>query len=112
MKKHHFLVRLLFAIMKFSALQILLSVLITVLAMASHGSSNGQEILDKVISISVENAKVKTALAEIERLASIKFTYNPQSIPINRKISADFENEKLSNVLNGLLTPLRIQYEL
>lgn len=112
MKKQHFLVSLLLAIMKFSALQILLSALLTVIVMASPRSSNGQEVLDKVISISVENTKVKTALAEIERLVNIKFTYNPQSIPIHRKVSADYENEKLSNVLDGLLAPLRIQYEL
>jgi TonB-dependent starch-binding outer membrane protein SusC len=112
MKKQQTIVSIILAIMKFSVLQLFLSVLLTAMALASPEVSNGQDVLDKVISISVENAKVKTALLEIEKLASIKFTYNPQSIPINKKISGAFKDEKLSEVLDRLLIPLHIQYEL
>jgi iron complex outermembrane receptor protein len=112
MKKHQTIVSLILAIMKFSVLQVLLSVMVTVMALGAPGVSNGQDVLDKVISISVENEKVKTALGEIEKLVSVKFTYNPQSIPINKKISGDFKDEKLSEVLNRLLVPLNIDYEL
>src|SRR5688572_16439044 len=112
MKKLQTIISLILAIMKFSVLQILLSVMMTAMALASPGVSNGQDVLDKVISISVENEKVKTALAEIEKLVSIRFTYNPQSIPVNKKISGEFRDEKLSEVLNRLLVPLNIDYEL
>lgn len=111
MKKQQTFVSLILAIMKFSALQLVLSISLTAVVIASPKVSIGQEVLNKVISISVENSKVKAALLEIEKTAGIKFTYNPQSIPVNKKITCEFKNEKLSDILDRLLTPLKVQYE-
>jgi TonB-linked SusC/RagA family outer membrane protein len=111
MKKAKTIVGLIVVVMKFSVLQILLAALFSGLAIASPGNSFAQTVLDEVISIKVENQKVKTILSRIERSVETKFTYNPQSIPVNEKVSLTLENEKLSDVLDRLLTPLSVHYE-
>lgn len=111
MKKQQTIVGLIFLIMKFSVLQITLTLLFSGWVIASPGDSFGQTILDEVISINVENRKVKNILAQIERSIETKFTYNPQSIPVNQKVSLVLKNEKLSDVLDRLLSPFEIQYE-
>jgi TonB-dependent starch-binding outer membrane protein SusC len=112
MKKQQTYGSLTFAIMKFSFAQLFIALLMAGAVMASPVPTWGQDILDKVISISMENERVKTVLSVIEKSANIKFTYNPQSIPINKKITVDLRNRKLSEVLNACLTPLNIHYEL
>ncbi|HYC85056.1 MAG TPA: SusC/RagA family TonB-linked outer membrane protein [Chryseosolibacter sp.] len=112
MKKTQTYVSLIFAIMKFSFLQICLGVVMAGVVTAAPGVSNGQGVLDEVISISVANERVKTVLTVIEKSVGVKFTYNPQSIPLNQKITVDLKDKKLSEVLTACLTPLNIHYEL
>ena len=111
MKKQQTIVGLIFLIMKFSMLQMLLAVMLSGIVIASPENSYGQTVLDEVISIRVENQKVKIILAQIERSIKTRFTYNPQSIPVNEKVSLVSENEKLSDVLDRLLSPFKVQYE-
>ncbi|HEU5147410.1 MAG TPA: SusC/RagA family TonB-linked outer membrane protein, partial [Chryseosolibacter sp.] len=111
MKKQRTLVSLVVVSMKFSALHIFLAVVFSGLAMASPKNSFGQTVLDEVISIRVENEKVKSILSQIERSIQTKFAYNPQSIPIHEKVSLSLENEKLSDVLDRLLSPFEVSYE-
>ena len=111
MKKEQTIVGLVILIMKFSILQLCLAAIFSGLVIASPENSYGQTVLDEVISIRVENQKMKSILAQIERSIETKFAYNPQSIPVNEKVSLAIENEKLSDVLDRLLIPFRIQYE-
>lgn len=111
MKKQQTNVGLVLLIMKISILQLLLAAIFSGLAIASPENSFGQTVLDEVISIRVENEKVKSILAQIERSIETKFAYNPQSIPVNRKVSLVLENEKLSDVLDRLLAPFHVRYE-
>ncbi len=111
MKKQRTIVGLIFLAMKFSALHIFLATLFSGLAIASPENSFGQTVLDEVISIKAQNERVKTILAQIERSIETKFAYNPQSIPINKKVSLSLENEKLADVLDRLLSPIQIDFE-
>jgi iron complex outermembrane receptor protein len=111
MKKQQTYVNVIFAIMKFSFLHMFLAIVFAGVALASPVVTKGQGVLDEVISISVENQKIKTVLFEIEKSVNIKFTYNPQSIPLNKKITIDLRNKKLSEVLHSCLAPLKIHYE-
>lgn len=111
MKKQRTIVGLIFLLMRFSALHMLLAVLFSGLALASAENTYGQTVLDEVISIRVENQKVKSILSQIERSIETKFAYNPQSIPVNEKVSLALENEKLSDVLDRLLSPFQVRYE-
>jgi TonB-linked SusC/RagA family outer membrane protein len=111
MKKPETIPGLIVLLMKFSVLQILLAVLFSGLVIASPGNSLAQTVLDEVISIKVENQKVKSILSQIERSVETKFTYNPQTMPLNQKVSLALENEKLSDVLDHLLSPFSVRYE-
>lgn len=112
MKKQRTVVSWIVSFMKFSALHIIIAVVFSGLSIASPKNSFGQTVLDEVISISVENEKVKSILLEIERSIRTKFAYNPQSIPVHEKVSLTLENEKLSDVLDRLLSPFEVNYEL
>ena len=111
MKKQQTYVSLISAIMKFSFFQMMMALVMAGVVTASPRISNGQGILDEVISISVENQKIKKVLSEIEKSVNIKFTYNPQSIPVEQKVTVDLRNRKLSEVLDNCLIPLGIRYE-
>lgn len=111
MKKQQTIVSLALLIMRFSVLQILLAFLFSGLVIASPERAVAQTVLDEVISIHAENRKVKDVLHEIERSIRTKFTYNPQTIPVNEKVSLALSNEKLSAVLDHLLSPFEVQYE-
>lgn len=111
MKKQQTNVSLICAIMKFSVLQTLLAALFSGMVIASPEASFGQSVLDEVISINAENQKMKNVLSDIERSIKVKFTYNPQVIPVHEKITLDLKNEKLSEILDRLFMPLGVVYE-
>lgn len=112
MKKYQTLCGLIFTIMRFTGFQIFFMLIISGVATATSVSTYGQTILEKVISINADDKKIKRVLLEIEKSAGIKFTYNPQSIAIDQKISVDFQNQKLADVLKGIFDVLHIEYQL
>ncbi|WP_416867604.1 MAG: TonB-dependent receptor [Imperialibacter sp.] len=71
----------------------------------------GQALLDKEVSLKAEDVELKSAISEIERIANVKFAYSPKRIKDRQKVSVDVENKKLSEVLDGMLQPLDISYE-
>lgn len=111
MKKRQTLTSLIWAIMKFSGLQILIMTLLSGAVLSMPKDSFGQTVLEEVVSLNAENEKIKHVLLQIEKTVKIKFTYNPQSISVDRKISFDFKNEKLGNVLDAIFGPLSVKYQ-
>jgi TonB-linked SusC/RagA family outer membrane protein len=112
MKKNQTLRCLTLEIMRFTAFQMLLALVVSGMATATPDRAFAQTILDKVISINVEGKPIKHVLSELERSAKIKFAYNPQSISAEQKISVDYHNQKLSEVLQGIFQPLLVDYQL
>ncbi len=96
--------------MKISLLQALLLPLFVGISYAHN--AHGQEILEQKISLSLDEQRVKTVLQTIEKAAAVKFTYSPQLIPANQKLSITVRNEPLSSILTTLLKPLGVSYEL
>ena len=74
-------------------------------------AADGQEILNRPISLTLESVDVKQALTRIEKMAGVRFVYSGQTIQTSRKVSLAAVNRKLSLVLDDLLTPLGIAYE-
>lgn len=111
MKKPLPIVKHALTFMKITLLHILIIVGVSGLTIASPKDSYGQGILDKTISISADNKKLGDILSRIEKLAHVKFSFNPKTIPINAKVSVDLRDTKLKDVLGDLLEPLRITYE-
>ncbi|MBB6004006.1 TonB-dependent receptor [Arcicella rosea] len=81
------------------------------ISFANARTTNAQEILDQKVSINVSQQEVEKILERIETEANIKFMYSPQLIMANRKVSLVAKKEKLSTVLEELLKPLKINYE-
>ncbi|MBC8154600.1 MAG: TonB-dependent receptor [Bacteroidetes bacterium] len=79
------------------------------LALALDGK--GQEVLDRPISVTIENQRVEQAIKQIGKLAGVRFVYSPQVIRSERKVNLSVQSQPLSEVLNALLTPLRVTYE-
>lgn len=97
--------------MKITLLQFVIAVGLSGLVMAAPGGSYGQGILDNTLSISAQNAKLGDMLERIEKLAHVRFSFNPKIIPVNEEVSVDLQDAKLKDVLKNLLDPLRIDYE-
>ena len=106
-KREH--LQFIYQFMKFTALQLLLIVMTFMVANAEE--SKAQEILDKKISIAMEDVKLKKAISFLENSASVYFTYNPQKVRTNQKVTIQADNETLETVLNKLFTPINIGYK-
>jgi TonB-linked SusC/RagA family outer membrane protein len=72
--------------------------------------TTGQEILDEKVTLSADKKEVRTILSEITRLTEAKFVYSAQKIPARKTVSLYAYNEKLSDVLDRLLQPLNVSY--
>jgi iron complex outermembrane receptor protein len=100
--------QLLLKCMKLTLVQ-LIFVCVSVGVSYAH-TAEAQEILDQRISLDVSDEKLKSVLTTIEKASSVKFSYSPQVIKANRKITFSTQNSTLSSVLDKILSPLDIQY--
>ncbi|MVM28535.1 SusC/RagA family TonB-linked outer membrane protein [Spirosoma sp. HMF4905] len=94
--------------MKISFVQVVLLVFFSSMTYAIN--SNAQ-LLDTRLSLQVNNQEVVRVLSRLEKLARIKFVFSPQVIKAGQKVTIQFENERLGTVLEKMLRPLHIQYE-
>lgn len=97
------------SVMKFSAVQVCLIALFSSVLMAHN--SKGQDVLNTRVSINLDNTELKSFLSSVENTAKVKFTYSNQMVSVKRKISIAANNERLEDVLNRILKPLNIGYE-
>jgi len=101
--------QLIYGFMRIGLLPLLLITTLTVVIQASP--INGQEVLNKKINLIAEQKEVKTVLGEISKLAGIKFVYSSQRIPTRQKVSVVAKDRRLGDVLDVLLQPLNICYQ-
>ncbi|CAA9290704.1 MAG: Outer membrane TonB-dependent transporter, utilization system for glycans and polysaccharides (PUL), SusC family [uncultured Cytophagales bacterium] len=110
MQNHQKLTSFTRVFMKVFFLQTSIAALLSTLVSAHPGTA--QEVLDRKITLQLEEQAVKTALSSIEKQADVRFMYSHQLIGADRKISIRVADEQLSRVLSKLLPPLRISYEI
>ncbi|MVM36760.1 hypothetical protein GO730_02250 [Spirosoma sp. HMF3257] len=96
-------------IMRIACYQIFLVSWFSSLVLALDGK--GQELLNRPISVTIDNQRVEQAIKQIGKLASVRFIYSPQVIRSERKVNLSVQGQPLSSVLNALLTPLQVTYE-
>ncbi|CAG5012039.1 TonB-dependent receptor P3 [Dyadobacter sp. CECT 9275] len=96
--------------MRISIMQLMLSAICCGITFARH--ANGQELLNKEVSLQTEWTEVKSILSQIEKQANVRFVYSTNSIQARKKVSFSANNSKLSVVLDRLLNPLDISYEI
>ncbi|WP_439585312.1 TonB-dependent receptor [Dyadobacter bucti] len=102
-------IRILSKIMRMSIYQLILSILCTSLVAANDGRA--QELLNRRITLDLDDREISVALRQIGRQASVRFMYSPQVIPAERKITLHVHNEPLQVVLETIFKPLNIGYE-
>ena len=95
--------------MKAALVHYFLTLAISVVATAAP--ANGQGILDKKISLSVENETFRTVLETISHKAGVKFSYTRNTLPEKEKVSLQAHEETLANVFTQLFQPYDIRFE-
>lgn len=110
MKKPQQFSQTLLAIMKISLLQLTIAILFMGAAFAFD--SKAQEMLNKAVSLRVEDIKLRAVLSQIEQQTEAKFVYNSKAIQVDRKVSLVINEKKLSEVLDVLLKPQQISYKI
>ncbi len=71
----------------------------------------GQKLLEQKVTLQLTNADVERVLDKIETVTKVKILYNPQIFGPERKLSYKFQNEPLSDVLNRVLSPYQVTFE-
>ena len=94
---------------KLAFLQILLSACFA--GMVSASVSNGQDLLNQRITCTITDLKIKEALRVIERNSNARFMYSSKLIDANRRVFLSVTNASMSEVLEKLLRPLGLTYE-
>lgn len=96
-------------VMKISFLQLCLAML---LVTVSHAfTASGQEILDRAITLRMQEVRLQEVLVTLEKSSGVKFAYSSRVIDDDQIVSIHADAQKLSDVLTRLLSPLRISYE-
>lgn len=70
-----------------------------------------QTLLDRTVTLSIQNQPLPDALRAIEKATGATFTYVPTLVQ-QQRVSVDAHGEKLSGLLDRLFKPLQIDYSL
>jgi len=66
----------------------------------------------KTITLHLQNASLKEVLQQIEDQSEFRFMYSEKLIDVQRKVSVNFENQKINEVLNQLFIDTDVNYKL
>ncbi|MDQ2794913.1 MAG: TonB-dependent receptor [Bacteroidota bacterium] len=73
--------------------------------------TRASDVLNRPVTLRLAGQPMKAVLASIESQVDIRFLYSQQLIGAGRRVSVAAANQPLSQVLQSLLLPLGIQYE-
>lgn len=96
-------------IMRISGLQILLALIFANISFATAGRA--QELLNRRVSFSAHNQDAEVIIKRLEKLANVQFLFSREIVQSKRKITYQANNEVLFSVLDHILTPLNLSYE-
>lgn len=108
MKKNVPIPKILWKVMKITFSQLLL--LVVCAGMAWAHDTRAQEVLNRPISVIGERLELRDILSQIEKQAEIKFVYSTK-IKSNQRLTLNVSKRKLSTVLDEILKPIAIEYE-
>ncbi len=95
--------------MKLTLIQCCIAMIFAGVSLARDVSA--QELLNRKISIQIENQDLLSVLTTIEKKANVKFTYRPKLIVSAPRITISASNEPLEAVLAKILIPFKIKYK-
>ncbi len=96
-------------LMRIGLLQWIIAALLASVSYAKESSA--QSVLSKDMTLQLNGVTLKEALGQIQEKAEVKFVYSSR-VSLQSKIRVNFENQKLSKVLDQLLLPRGISYKL
>lgn len=70
-----------------------------------------QGVLDRNVTLSLRDVPLKIALTRLESNTRVRFAYSRSVIQLDKSVSISAEGETLAAVLDRLLPPLQIRYE-
>jgi len=85
--------------------------LLSCLSYSFAGKADGQEILDKKVSLNLPARDIKAILKTISASVEIGFTYSANILPGRQKITVIAIDERLGDVLQKIFNPLHISFE-
>ncbi len=106
-KNHHSMKTGLTWFMKLSLSQIFLSILFTSISFASP---KAQDILEKKVTLHLENVELRNALNKLETEAQVQFGYSSKAVKVQRRVSIMANNQRLADILYNVLKPMHISY--
>lgn len=95
-------------VMKINA--IILLTICSLSSIALAGNSYGQSVLDKKVSIKLNQASLTDAIDQIAATSGVKFMYTGNVIDNNVKITLKAKNEKLEEILKKVLLTNQLTY--
>ncbi len=101
--------KLVFNVMRWSLLPVCLAAIFANVSLAVAVSA--QELLDQRISVRANDLEIEAVLALIEKDSEVRFSYSPNLIPTSRKVSLNATQERIVVILDKLLLPNNITYE-
>ncbi|WP_133274010.1 TonB-dependent receptor [Hymenobacter radiodurans] len=78
---------------------------------ASARPALAQAALDRKITLQVEAQTITETLHQIAKQADIRFVYSQQLLNAGRKVSIQAQDKPVSVIVDEILAPLKIQYE-
>ncbi|WP_225975211.1 TonB-dependent receptor [Anseongella ginsenosidimutans] len=92
-------------------LSLLPSLLLMLGFCANAEESAGQKVLAQKLSLESEGKALREVLKDIEKETDVQFMYSPELINAGSKVTLDVRNKSLDRILEELLDPLQIDYE-
>lgn len=83
----------------------------TCFAAVATASTAQRQVLEQRLSLKFSNASIELALRKIENSANVRFIYNPNILGNAGRVNLDARQMTLESVLEKLLAPLQIHYE-
>ena len=75
-------------------------------------SLSAQDVVEKKVTISVQNVLARTALAQLRVAAGVLFVFEEGTVDADKKVTLSYENIKLGDVLRDLCSQLGLKYTL
>ncbi|QRR04293.1 TonB-dependent receptor [Dyadobacter sandarakinus] len=95
--------------MRITAIQLMFALLCLGTGYAREGSA--QSLLSQKISVSASGAEIRKVLSQIEKQVEVRFVFSSKLIQSMRKVTLNMQNRPLYEVLDHVLTPLTLEYE-
>nr|WP_295921901.1 TonB-dependent receptor [uncultured Dyadobacter sp.] len=110
MKDHLHCQTWLWVVMKHSVYQFILAAF--VISAIQAGPTHAQNLLERIVTIHLDQTNVGTFLNALEKSTGVDFVYSSKAIGVQRKLSVHHINQKLAFVLESTLKPMNIGFRL